>query len=499
MVLNHDPDGTVLSPAVLVIARRDVDLPVVIEDIGRTWTWRDLSAYAEAVAAQLPGVDGERVTVTAPNNAAFIAAIFGVWQAGGVPVPLSYRLPAEERARILATLGARKHIAWSDLGLEADVQIDAETGNHRADAAPVVPRRGLQEPGIVLCTSGTTGQPKAITHSIRAVWGLVDGVVSRPVDPAVLPVPRNGPPRRIEPKPLAHIGALFGLVMDLWRGRSIVLMHRFEPHAYVELLRTYDIEMLSLVPSMVRMMLDSDVDRLKPPATLLTTGTAALPPAWREEFESRFGVPVQVTYGQTESCGAIAYEPMDDIMHGTRREGTAGRVIPQIAIAIRDDDRVPLPTGSVGHIWISGETLRPVMSGDPTERFVDGWLDTGDLGWLDQDRYVYITGRDREMIVRGGLKVFPAEVENTLLAHPDVVEVAVAGRPDERLGEVPVAWVRLNDGAAFDADALIAFVRSRLVAYKVPVAIHAVTAFPRTDSGKIRKHELASATLAEPA
>ncbi|HVW44957.1 MAG TPA: long-chain fatty acid--CoA ligase, partial [Amycolatopsis sp.] len=135
-----------------------------------------------------------------------------------------------------------------------------------------------------------------------------------------------------------------------------------------------------------------------------------------------------------------------------------------------------LPVGSDGHIWIRGAAV-----GD--------WSDTGDLGRVDADRYIYLTGRSRELIIRGGLNIIPAEVENALLEHENVLEAVVAGRPDPRLGEVPVAWVR-TESPSPDTSGLLDFVRARLAAYKVPVAIHQVTEFPRTDNGKVRKHDL---------
>jgi long-chain acyl-CoA synthetase len=152
--------------------------------------------------------------------------------------------------------------------------------------------------------------------------------------------------------------------------------------------------------------------------------------------------------------------------------------------------------GDEGAIWIRGESVRPSVIGAGEQLLVDGWLDTGDSGQVDEDRYIYITGRRRDLIVRGGLKVVPAEVERALLDHADVREAVVAGVPDERLGEVPVAWVRIEDGSGVADEDLRVHVRSRLSAYKVPVSIHFVKEFPRTDTGKVRKDALVSATLA---
>ena len=493
-MLVSSSDGLLTSPAVLVWSRRDVDLPVVIEDGGRTWTWSDVARGAALVADRLGDQAGRTVVVSARNGGALVCGLFGVWLAGGVPAPLSPKLPGVERDRILATLDDPVVLASADTGFLADVPLEDDL----LLAAPatterVLPRLDPSGPGIVLCTSGTTGSPKAVVQTVRGVWGLVDSVAVAPVDPDTLPVPSADAPRRIEPKPMTHIGALFGMMFDLWRGRSFIVMQRFEPLRYAALIRHHGIKTVSVVPSMLRMMLDAPVGELKPPAVYATTGTAALPEPLRQEFEERFGIPIQLTYGQTESCGAIAYEPLEDVLSGTRRPGSSGRVVSQIEIEVRDDQGTALPPGSEGHIWIRGEVIRPTVIGDGGGRLVDGWLETGDVGRVDADRYIYLTGRQRELIVRGGLKVVPAEVEGALLEHPAIAEAAVAGRADERLGEVPVAWVRTH-GAELDPEQVKAFLKERLTSYKVPVDIYLVSEFPRTDTGKIRKNLLLEPT-----
>jgi long-chain acyl-CoA synthetase len=493
-VLVSSSDGLLTSPAALIWARRHLDLPVVIEDGGHTWTWSELAAGAALVADRLGDQAGRTVVVSARNGGAIVCGLFGVWLAGGVPAPLSPKLPSFERGRILATLDHPTVVAAADTGFLADVALDDADllATPAVDDRPL-PRLSPSSPGIVLCTSGTTGSPKAVVQTVRGVWGLVDSVAASPVDPDDLPVPTPAAPRRIEPKPMTHVGALFGMMFDLWRGRSFLVMQRFEPLQYAALVRHHGIKTVSVVPSMLRMLLDASVGELKPPAVYATTGTAALPESLRQEFEERFGIPIQLTYGQTESCGAIPSEPREDAPQGRRRPGSSGRVVAQIDVEVRDDTGAVLPIGAEGQIWIRGEVIRPTVIGDEGGRLVDGWLETGDIGRIDADRYIYLTGRQRELIVRGGLKVVPAEVESALLEHPGVAEAAVAGRPDERLGEVPVAWVRTH-GAELDPEQVKAFLKQRLTAYKVPVDIHLVSEFPRTDTGKIRKNLLLEPT-----
>ncbi|HVW42901.1 MAG TPA: AMP-binding protein, partial [Amycolatopsis sp.] len=336
--------GLVTSPANLVWARRGLDLPVIVEDDGPTWTWRMLANATSEVAGRLGPRTGERVTVTAPNGGAIVAAVLGVWLAGGVPALISPKLPVRERSKVLAAVGSTADIVYSGLGLDGSVTISDDFADARQDPARTPPRVALDEPGIVLCTSGTTGTPKTIVHSMRAVWDQVVSVSRDEVDPDAPPEPTPAPPGRVQAAPMAHIAAVFAIMFNLWRGRAMVVMKRFEPVRYAELVREHGVHTLSLVPSMIRMMLDSPVDSLAP-ARVVSTGTAALPAAWRAEFEARFGIPIQTTYGQTEA-GTIAYEPLSDVVGGVRRPGTAGRIVPQIEVDIRDDEGRSQPGGS---------------------------------------------------------------------------------------------------------------------------------------------------------
>ena len=492
-------DGLLPSAAILIWSRRTSDEAALIEDGGRTWSWRALATASAAVRRALPAVSGRRVAFSAPNGGGFLAILMGIWLAGGVPAPVSPRLPAPERARILESIDPVVTVASHELGLEVDVSLNID---HLAvlasadDADVTVPRVEPEAPGIVICTSGTTGVPKAVMQTQRAVWGLIDGVARHPVDPDSPRPPQGRPPMRVDSRPMVHSGAIYGLLSTLWRARPIVIMKRFDPVRYAELVREWDIETLNLVPTMVRMLLDAGaaVGQLSPPAKVATSGTAALPEAWRAEFEARFGVPVQISYGSTE-VGTVALEPLADLLAGRRRPDSTGQVLSQVEVQIRDEGGHPLPLGEAGAIWVHGEAAPPQVIGGQLEADAGGWVDTGDLGYLDADRYLYIHGRTRELIIRGGLKMTPAEIEAALLEHPLVVEAVVAGAPDPRLGQVPVAWVRrpttAGSGAASASD-LQEFVRERLAAYKVPVAVHFVTEYPRTDNGKVRKADLLS-------
>ena len=485
-------DGLLPSMAILCWSRRDSDHPAIIEDGGRTWTWRMLAHAAAQTARTLDGTASRPVAFSAPNGGAFAAIMMGIWLAGAVPAPVSPRLPRAERQRVLASIDPVRAIVTAGLDFEADVVVDVDDlAVARLDngSMPPLPRADPQAPGIVICTSGTTGTPKPVVHTLRGIWGLIDGVARKPVDPDQ-PRPASGAgPLRVDSRPMNHTGAIYGLISTLWRGRPLVVMQRFEPVRYAELVRLYDIETLNLVPTMIRMLLDAaeEVGTLGPPAKVATSGTAPLPDSWREEFEARFGVPVQRNYGSTE-VSTVAVEPLDDALSGNRRLAAAGKISPGVQVEIRNDDNRPMPVGDTGSIWVRSDTLRPKVIGQGAVTEQDGWIDTGDVGRVDADDYIYITGRKRELIIRGGLKMVPNEIETALLLHSAVTEAVVAGVPDERLGEVPAAWVRLK--AAATEDDLREHVRSQLASYKVPVSVYFVDDFPRTESGKVRKHDL---------
>ena len=491
-MLTPTADGLLPSMAILCWSRRDCDHPAIMEDGGRTWTWRMLANAAAHIARDLTGTEARPVAFSAPNGGAFAAMMMGIWLAGAVPAPVSPRLPRAERDRVLASIRPVRTIVTDGMDYEADVFVNVDAlAAARLDDGPVptLPRLHPQDPGIVICTSGTTGTPKPVVHTARGIWGLIDGVARKPVDPDAPRPPSDSGPLRVDSRPMNHTGAIYGLISTLWRGRSLVLMHRFDPVRYGELVRQWDIETLNLVPTMIRMLLDAgdQVGALAPPAKIATSGTAPLPDGWRNAFEAKFGVPIQRNYGSTE-VSTVAVEPLEDALSGNRRAGAAGKISPQVQVEIRDDDNCPALVGEIGSIWVRSETLRPKVIGDGAMADAEGWIDTGDIGRVDGDDYIYITGRKRELIIRGGLKMVPNEIEAALLLHTAVAEAVVAGVPDDRLGEVPAAWVRLAGPAT--EEELRDHVRGELASYKVPVAVYFVDDFPRTESGKVRKRDL---------
>jgi acyl-CoA synthetase (AMP-forming)/AMP-acid ligase II len=236
---------------------------------------------------------------------------------------------------------------------------------------------------------------------------------------------------------------------------------------------------------------DPDITTLEP-LRYVRSVSAPLSPAYARRFHERFGIAVLNGYGQTELGGeAVGWTAADWKEHGLRKVGSVGRPHAAFALRVRASDGTLAPADEVGELEIHSSSALPpsdaAMEGRVTD---DGWLRTGDLARIDTEGFVWICGRVGAMINRGGLKVYPDEVEEELRAHDAVDEVAVAGVPDDRLGEVPWAFVVPRAGAVVDADELRAWCRDRIAPYKIPAGVTVVDALPRNEIGKVLRHEL---------
>ena len=294
--------------------------------------------------------------------------------------------------------------------------------------------------------------------------------------------------------PLFHVhGLASGLVAALAAGSSVVCTPGFDSEAFFDWLKEFRATWYTAVPAIHRAVL-STAGGAKRGAQcslrVIRSASSILPPNVTGELEALFGVPVIDTYGMTEAASQIAANPM-----GRRKPGSVGRPAgAEIAIMDREDRR--LPAGKRGEIALRGPTITRGYDNDAaaTETaFRDGWFHTGDLGYLDQDGYLFIVGRIKDIINRGGQKVAPAEVEQMLLSHPDVVEAAAFSIFHRRLGEDVAAAVVLRQDAKVSAHSLRDFARERLARFKVPSLIHFVSEIPKGPAGKIKRDELVAA------
>lgn len=471
--------GTTGTLADLLTLHPFPDGDELINTADRSVTAGSARAESARIGGQLrsAGVEpGQAVVVQLPNGPEFVLAMFGIWLAGAVFVPANPRQPPAELEHVLAST------------VPAAV-IDG-TGVRHADSTPA---RYEPDTAFVTWTSGTTGPPKPILQTHTGYLELLDRVLGplrgRPADPARRPSPN------LVPVSLALNAGIYNVLFGLRAGASLVLMDRFETTEFSSLVRRFSIRSTVLPPAaMVMLAGDPQVTDLTP-LRYVRSITAPLSPLAARRFTEKFGVTVLNGYGQAEIGEVIGWTAADAREH-PEKIGAVGRPHPGVSIKVVGEDGSAHAAGSAGELLVrpprmasgyaDGEGLHDRL--DP-----EGYLRTGDVARVDEDGFVWIEGRLGDVINRGGNKVFPGQVEEVVLLSPRVREVAVVGLPDERLGEVPVAFVV---GDAPDVE-LVQICREHLVAYKIPVAFRRVAALPRSEVGKVLRRELVAMGAAE--
>jgi acyl-CoA synthetase (AMP-forming)/AMP-acid ligase II/alkylation response protein AidB-like acyl-CoA dehydrogenase len=416
------------------------------------------------------------VAVQLPNGPEMVTTMFGVWLADAVFVPVNARAPDAEVARAMKTVDA-----------VALVQAD---GIHMLDGDG----RCDPDAAFVQWTSGTTGDAKAILHTHSAYLELLDRVLG---ELRAGEGKREAPPMpNLIPVSLALNAGIYNVLFGLRAGAPLVIMDRFETAAFAQLVRRFAIRSTVLPPAAIKMLTDDETIDDLAPLRYVRSITAPLPPVEARQFADRFGVVVLNGYGQAEIGEVIGWTSADARAH-PEKLGAAGRPHPGVQIKIVGDDGSPLSAGEFGELTVRPPRMasRYVDGGALDDRLdADGYLRTGDLARVDSDGFVWIESRVSDVINRGGNKVLPAHVEDVLRSAPGVRDAVVVAAPDERLGEVPVAFF-VGDA---DPAELEARCRDQLVAYKVPVAFRRVDALPRNEVGKVLRRELV-ATLEAPA
>ena len=265
-------------------------------------------------------------------------------------------------------------------------------------------------------------------------------------------------------------------------------MDRFQPTKVLKLIEEHKISCFMAIPSMYRVLAASDEEFDVSALRFPISGGEPLPVAIAEAFQNRFGVDIYEGYGQTEAAPVITLN-----VPGGRKLGTVGRALPKVEVAIWNESGEPLGADEVGEVMVRGQNVMEGYHNLPEETaktITGGWLHTGDLGKVDADGFVSITGRKKELIISAGENIYPREIEEALIRHASVKEVAVIGVPDEVRGEVPKAFVIAEEGATLDAGELRSFCKEHVANYKVPKVIEIVDDLPRTPSGKVLKRML---------
>lgn len=447
---------------------------------------------------------GEAVAVQLPNVPQFLIAYFGILKAGMVMVPLNPLLAAREVAYHLEDSDARALVAYDQFAVPAlagaltagnvpvyvvgqtppgassfeELLVEKDTGD--------VVARSSDDTAVRLYTSGTTGSPKGaeLTHFQLymncTVAGSLFGIREDDITLGILP--------------LFHVFGLSSVLNVAVRyDSSLVLIPRFDADAVVRAIEDHGATVFSGVPTMYMAMLQADTEgRDVSSLRAASSGGASIPGEVIRAFEEKFpGVLVLEGYGLSETASTCTF----NISAEERKVLSVGKPIWGVDVKVVNDDGEVQPRGSgcPGEVLVRGHN---VMKGyykreEATEETLrDGWLHTGDVGYLDEDGFLFIVDRLKDLVIRGGYNVYPREVEEELYTHPAVAEAAVIGREDERLGEEVVAYVSLKPACTTTEDELIAYCKERLAAYKYPRAVSILSELPKGPTGKILKREL---------
>ncbi|OBK33715.1 AMP-dependent synthetase [Mycobacterium sp. 1165196.3] len=483
-----------MNLAELLAGLPDIAVHTVNTDVSRD----ELSASAERLATLLTDTGvcpGQVVAAMLPNDATTIAALFGTWRAGGVYTPLNPRAADAEIVTQLETLRPVAIVTTPALAprcsasevsvIVGDALAWARTARHDP---PTDARSYDGDVALLQFTSGTTGPPKPVPLRHTTVLDLIDRLLAKlrggkSASASASATPKRAPMPNLVPLSLSLWAGIYQVLFAFRAGSAVVLMDRFSPSDFAALVRRHQLRSTVLPPAALTMVLHDDSITDLSPLKIVRSITAPLSPVQAGRFRDRFGVIVLNSYGQTELGGeVVGWSAADAREWGETKLGSVGRPLPGIDVTI-DDNEVMVRTPTT-----AARNIDPAFLDRLTD---DGWFRTGDLGWFDDDGFLWLDGRVSDMINRGGLKVFPGTVEDVLLAADGVREAAVVGIPDERLGEVPWAFVVKGD-ESISEDGLVSWCRARLTPYRVPVRVIFVQELPRNDVGKVVKRELAA-------
>jgi long-chain acyl-CoA synthetase len=466
---------------------------------GREWTNVEQQAVAHRLAYALRELGlgpGDRAVVLLPNCPEVLQAYRAILAVGGVIVPVVFLLSPAEVGHILADSEAKVVITapeflgkvegWTgplvlvgggDGGLAWD---DLVAG--RSHRITIMDRRD-DDLAVILYTSGTTGRPKGVALSHANLASNARAAAS------LYELDRTAWALMV--LPLSHSYGLTVMNAGHLLGTKGVLLRWFNPEGVLETIQRYRVQSMAGVPTMFVYLLHyPDAGRFDTSSMLSWgSGAAPLPAEIVEPFEQKFGGRLLEGYGLTEASPVVSAHRYS----GVRKLGSVGQALPGVTVAILNDEDHALPVGEVGEVCVRGPN---VMQGyyrlpeETTATLRGGWLHTGDMGRLDEDGYLYIVERKKDLIIRGGFNIYPREVEDVLYAHPAVAEAAVVGLRDPLMGEEVLAYVALKPGATSDEASLLAFCQSRLAKYKTPRQVRFLDSLPKSPIGKILKKEL---------
>ncbi len=487
-----------------------------LEFEGRATSFAEFDRHARQVANGLLAAGlkkGARISYLGKNSDHYFEVLIGAAKAGLVMAPVNWRLAPPEIVYIINDCGAEALFVgpeFADLArriapelpsvrlfvaMEGGVPEWPDYVTWRDAQKPDDPGVAVEESDVFvqLYTSGTTGRPKGAMLRHASVLGM------RRLDPELMPAWNRWTTDDVSlvAMPIFHIGGTGWGISGLMNGARGIVAREFDPNRVLDFIEGFGITKIFMVPAAMQIVVrhpkarQVDYSRIK----YILYGASPIPLDLLRESMEVFGCGFVQMYGMTETTGTIvALPPEDHDPQGNPRMRSAGKPLPGVEVAILDSEGNRLPPGQVGEI-----ATRSIanMAGywnlpEATAKTIDaqGWLRTGDAGYVDEDGYVYIHDRVKDMIISGGENVYPAEVENAIFGHPDVADVAVIGVPDPKWGEAVKAVVVKKPGHDPKPDDIIAWARERIAGYKAPKSVDFVEALPRNPSGKILRREL---------
>jgi len=485
---------------------------VALREGDRVRTYAELDDRARRVAHALAALGvrrGDSVAVMVPNSFEFFEAIHGSGRLGAVVVPINVHFKADETGWVVTDSGAAAVVVANDLqgaldGVPDVPRLVVGSGGDYEAALANAPASGEVEPAdvigdgwptIMAYTSGTTGRPKGVAigeddfrrsavgvAATKDRWGFSSDDVHLLVGPSY------------------HMGPLFWSQMHLAFGGSVVIMPKWDARECLELIERWRVTNVHMVPANFTRILalpederaEFDLSSLK----IVVHAAAPCPVPLKRAFMDFVGTDkVWEYYGASEG-GGTGISPQEWLEH----PGSVGKPFPGNEFVILDDGGNPLPAGEVGTVYAKPAESSFEYHNDPDKTASSHrgeWFTVGDAGYLDEDGYLYLTDRKSDMVISGGVNIYPREVEDALHQHPEVIDCAVLGVPDDDWGEILYAVVQRRDDSLLDADGVIAWCREKLADYKRPRVVEFVDELPRDPNGKVRKPKLREAWLAQ--
>ena len=483
----------------LILQGKTDDLAIV--DGSKRITYKDLQAKVKEYRNYFYHIgirQGENVGLLSRNSAEYIYTYMAIASLGAVVVPINFQLSSREIAYIVKDAEMKHIISYRSLDLNEELlkqnfkqslkqiiikEIEENDEKTTLGQAPLLPSDFSEEQtGVIIYTSGTTGNPKGavlshknLTRNAEMFGEVID--VNR-VDNVLCILP------------MYHCFAWTCAVLNpLLSGATIIILDSFNPKETTLAIKQEQVSIIYAVPSIYSLLSRlAEVEDLASVRVVVSGGTT-LPVKIADDFTQKFGLPIMEGYGLSEASPVVAVNPQNKV-----KVGSIGLALPALEVKIVDEAGVSLPTGKIGELIVKGDNVMKGYFNLPQETsqvLKDEWLHTGDMAYQDEDGYIFIVDRLKDMIISMGENIYPREVEELLYAYPGIIEAAVVGVPDKLRGQSGVAFIVMAEGQSLNKRAIKEYLQSNLALYKVPRDFKVMDSLPKSSTGKILKRELA--------